>query len=324
MANPNLMNEKEIIDVVKYRKLWFILSAIMIIPCLVAIIYSMITYENHSPLNLGIDFKGGTILQYEVDHKATTTDLKEIRFELTKAGIENPVIQSQGGINNDDKNFLSVKTKFIDENSKDIEKITNAVQKDYKGAKLVQTTSVGPTFGAEVLQKSLIALAIAFIGIVIYVTVRFQLDYAIAGLIALFHDVIIVIGAFSILGIFYNVQVDSLFITALLTVIGFSIHDTIVIYDRIRENNRFLAKKYSFNEIVNASVNQTLARSINTSITTLFTLFALYFFGGATTKDFVLAMIIGMFVGSYSSIFIAGAVLTLWEDMRAKKAIDGK
>lgn len=319
MANPNLMNEKQLINVVKYRKIWFILSAIIIIPCLVAIIYSMITYENHSPLNLGIDFKGGTILQYEIDRKVTSADLSEIRFELTKAGIENPVIQSVGG---EEKNFLSVKTKFIDEKSQDIEKITSAVQKDYKGAKLVQTTSVGPTLGAEVLQKSLIALAIAFIGIVIYVTIRFQLDYAIAGLIALFHDVIIVIGAFSILGLFCNIQVDSLFITALLTVIGFSIHDTIVIYDRIRENNRFLAKKYSFNEIVNASVNQTLARSINTSITTLFTLFALYFFGGVTTKDFVLAMIIGMAVGSYSSIFIAGATLTLWEDMRAKKAIN--
>jgi preprotein translocase subunit SecF len=322
MANPNLMNEKQLINVVKYRKLWFILSALIIIPCLVAIIYSIITYDNHSPLNLGIDFRGGTILQYEVDHKATADDLKTIRVELNKAGIENPVIQSIAGLGEDDKNFLSVKTKFIDENSTDAEKITLAIQKDYKDAKLVQTTSVGPTLGAEVLQKSLIALTIAFIGIVIYVTVRFQLDYAVAGLIALFHDVIIVIGAFSILGIFYNIQVDSLFITALLTVIGFSIHDTIVIYDRIRENNRFLAKKYSFNEIVNASVNQTLARSINTSLTTLFTLFALYFFGGATTKDFVLAMIIGMFVGSYSSIFIAGALLTLWEDMRAKKAIN--
>ena len=110
--------------------------------------------------------------------------------------------------------------------------------------------------------------------------------------------------------------VTVIFITALLTVIGFSIHDTIVIYDRIRENNRFLAKKYSFNEIVNASVNQTLTRSINTSLTTLFTLFALYFFGGATTKDFVLAMILGIAIGTYSSIFFCSSLIEIWEDKK--------
>ena len=119
----------------------------------------------------------------------------------------------------------------------------------------------------------------------------------------IFHDVIFVIGIFSILGLFYNVQIDGLFITAILTVVGFSVHDTIVVFDRIRENLRYYSKKMSFGEIVDASVNQTLARSINTSVTTLITLGALYFFGGVTTKDFVLAMILGIAIGTYSSIF---------------------
>ena len=119
------------------------------------------------------------------------------------------------------------------------------------------------------------------------------------------------------MGIFFDLHIDSLFITAVLTVIGFSVHDTIVVFDRIRENNRFLAKKYTSDEIVNASVNQTLARSLNTSLTTLITLLALYLFGGATTKDFVLAMILGIIVGTYSSIFFA-SVLLAWDKEHVK------
>ena len=126
---------------------------------------------------------------------------------------------------------------------------------------------------------------------------------------------------FSILGLFAGVQIDSLFVTAVLTVLGFSVHDTIVVFDRIRENNKFYAKNASYDDIVNASVNQTLARSINTSLTTLITLGALYFFGGVTTKDFVLVMILGIAIGTYSSIFFASTLVALWNDMaEAKKA----
>ena len=165
------------------------------------------------------------------------------------------------------------------------------------------------------------AMILAFIGIVAYLSFRFKLEYGVIAFLSLFHDAIFVVGAFSILGLFWGVHVDSLFITAILTVIGFSVHDTIVVFDRIRENSKLFAKKVSFSEIVNASVNQTLARSINTSLTTLITLGALYFFGGVTTKDFVLAMILGIAIGTYSSIFFASMALAWYMEKKEAKVV---
>ena len=160
------------------------------------------------------------------------------------------------------------------------------------------------------------ALALAFLAIVVYLTFRFKIEYGVIAFLSLFHDALFVVGAFSIFGLLFGVQIDSLFITAILTVIGFSVHDTIVVFDRIRENSKFLAKKATFGEIVNASVNQTLARSINTSLTTLITLTALYIFGGVTTKDFVLAMILGIAIGTYSSIFFASMALAWYMEKK--------
>ena len=164
-------------------------------------------------------------------------------------------------------------------------------------------------------------ISLAFLGICIYLTIRFRFDYALAAILGIFHDVLFVCGIFSILGLVYNVQIDGLFITAILTVIGFSVHDTIVVFDRIRENLRYYSKKMTFGEIVDASVNQTLARSINTSLTTLITLCALYFFGGVTTKDFVLAMILGILIGTYSSIFFCSMLIDFWVEKSNKKKL---
>ena len=185
---------------------------------------------------------------------------------------------------------------------------------------MISVSSVGPTLGKELFKNSLIALTLAFLGITIYLTVRFKFDYALAAILGIAHDVLFVTGAFALLGIFYNVQVDGLFITAILTVVGFSVHDTIVVFDRVRENLRYYSKKMSFGEIMNASVNQTLARSLNTSLTILITLLALYFFGGVTTKDFVLAMILGITIGTWSSIFFCSVLVEFWEDKK-KKAV---
>ena len=141
-----------------------------------------------------------------------------------------------------------------------------------------------------------------------------QTDYLLKILVSIIP--VFVVGVFSILGLFYGVQIDALFVTALLTVIGFSVHDTIVVFDRVRENLKYYAKKMTFGEIMNASINQTLTRSINTSVTTLITLAALYFFGGVTTKDFVLAMILGIAIGTYSSIFFCSSLVEIWEDKK--------
>lgn len=323
MANPNLIRNNYLIDVVKHRALYILISVVLLLPCIFAMGYLMVTQENHAPVKLGIDFTGGTILQYGVQNNITPDEIGAIRHKLEANGFETPIVQNINSNASDSKikNIISIKTRFIGEkgNSK-IDKITSVLKEETTSPELIQTTSVGPTLGSELLKNSLIALLLAFLGIVVYLSFRFQADYAIIALAALAHDAIFVIGVFSLMGIFYNVQVDSLFITAILTVVGFSVHDTIVVFDRVRENNRFLAKKYSTDEIINASVNQTLARSINTSLTTLLTLGALYFFGGETTKDFILAMILGIAIGTYSSIFFASVILAWDKEIKAKKA----
>lgn len=324
MFETNIIGNKNIIDVVKYRWVWLSLSILLVIPGLIAMVYSAVTYPTHAPVRVGIDFVGGTVSQYSTSQTVDNASVSDLRGKLAQAGIKEASIQIVNMVNTKDKDvgkIISIRTEFISENSDMGDKLANVVKADYPDAKLVSVSSVGPTLGTELLKNSIYAIALAFLGIVVYLTIRFQLDFALVALLSLVHDALFVIGAFSIMGIFWGVQVDSLFITAVLTVIGFSVHDTIVVFDRIRENSRFLAKKANFNEIVNASVNQTLARSINTSLTTLITLTALYIFGGVTTKDFVLAMILGIAIGTYSSIFFASMLIAWYrEKLEPKKA----
>ena len=316
--------KKHIIQVVKYRVLWMILSAILLLPGVVAMVYSTVT--TGTPLKVGIDYTGGTILQYGIKQKISNEDLTTTRQNLVQIGLENPYLQILNVNNTQQENtknvissIISIRTKFIGEETDDVQQITQILSKQYDSPELIQVSSVGPTMGKELFKNSLIALTLAFLGLCVYLSVRFKLDYALAALMGIFHDVIFVLGVFSILGIFYNVQIDGLFITAILTVVGFSVHDTIVVFDRVRENLRYYSKKMSFGEIVDASVNQTLARSINTSLTTLITLGALYFFGGVTTKDFVLAMILGIIIGTYSSIFFCSMLIDFWNDKKDNK-----
>ena len=315
--------KRHLVHIVKYRILWMVLSAILLIPGIVAMVYSSMTYENHAPMKVGIDYTGGTILQYGLKQNITNSDLTTTRANLEKIGVENPYLQilnvnstQQEETKNNINSIISIRTKFIGESSEDVQNITNALSSQFENPELIQVSSVGPTMGKELFKNSLIAVTLAFLGICVYLSLRFRFDYAIAAILGILHDVLFVCGVFSILGLVYNVQIDGLFITAILTVIGFSVHDTIVVFDRIRENLRYYSKKMSFGEIVDASVNQTLARSINTSLTTLITLLALYFFGGVTTKDFVLTMILGIAIGTYSSIFFCSMLIDFWNDKK--------
>lgn len=318
-----MFNMKRTVHVVKYRILWICLSACLLTPGIIAMIYSMITYPTHSPVKVGIDYTGGTILQYGVKESIKNDDVAKTREDLDSVGVENPYIQildvTPTAENNNINSIISIKTKFIDEGSNTTEEITKAIQKEYKDAELIQVSSVGPTLGKELFKMSVLALTLAMLGMIIYISLRFKFDYALAAILGLVHDVLFVVGAFSILGIFFDVQIDGLFLTAILTLIGFSINDTIVTFDRVRENLRYYGKKMSYGEIIDVSVSQTLARSINTSLTVLLTLLALYFFGGVTTKDFVLAMILGVVVGVYSSIFFCCMLVDLWEERKTKK-----
>ena len=314
------------LDIVKYRFLCLGISAILLIPGICAMIYSMFTYDTHTPLKVGIDYTGGTTLQYGVlgtVNNFENNGVSILREELKKAGIENPNIQflnvnstQQANTKNTITSVVSIGTEFIDEHSDTAKKVTQVVGKIYKSPELIQVSSVGPTLGAELFKNSLIALSLALIGIIAYLTFRFQFDYALAAILGLVHDTLFILGVFSIFGLVFGVQIDALFVTALLTVIGFSVHDTIVVFDRVRENLKYYSKKMSFGEIINASINQTLARSINTSVTTMMTLLALYLFGGVTTKDFVLAMLLGILIGTYSSIFFCSTLVEIWEDKK--------
>jgi preprotein translocase subunit SecF len=325
MANTEALGNKHLIDIVKYRFWWFALSAILIVPGIIAMIYSSMIYPNHAPLKVGIDYTGGTILQYAVDKPVSSKEVTILSEKFEKAGIENPFLQiiNVNPVNaksKDIKTIVAVRTKFIGEkDTKELNKVSGVINTEYPNSELIQVSSIGPTLGAELLKNSLVALALASLGIVIYLSIRFQLDFAIAAILALAHDALFVVGMFSIFGLLFNMQVDSLFITAILTVIGFSVHDTIVVFDRIRENLRYYSKKMTFGEIVNVSVNQTFVRSINTSFTVLMTLMALYFFGGVTTKDFVLAMILGVAIGTYSSIFFASMAIDVWRERKGGK-----
>ena len=285
-------------------------------------IYSMITYPTHSPVKVGIDYTGGTILQYGVPEAVSSDDLAKTREDLDNIGVTNTYLQvlnvNPTAENNNIKSIISIRTKFIDEGSDLSNQISTTIKKEYKNAELVQVSSVGPTLGNELFKMSIIALLLAIVGMIVYISFRFKLEYAIAAILGLVHDVLFVMGVFSILGIFCNVQIDGLFLTAILTLIGFSINDTIVTFDRIRENLRYYGKKMTFGEIVDASVNQTLTRSVNTSLTAFITLAALYFFGGVTTKDFVLAMMIGVVVGTYSSIFFCSMLVDFWEEKKGQ------
>ena len=350
-------NKKGILDIVKYRWVWLCLSAVLLLPGLIAMGYMATTNKDHSPLLLGIDFTGGTMLQYGFDKEITKEDEAKIRTIVTGLGIDNPVIQTSAPVVSKAKEEVKEETSEVAENAAETDKtavkeevkeevqteqtqyvvsiktryletdaekseagdIYEALKKEFGDVQILQVNAIGPTLGAELFKNAIITLLLAFAGIIIYLTFRFQFDYSLFAFLALVHDALFILGAFAILGLLYHTQIDAMFVTAILTVIGFSVHDTIVVYDRIRENNRFLAKKMSFGEIANISVNQTLMRSIATSVTTLLTLLALYFLGGETTKDFVLAMILGIVIGTYSSIFFASTLLVMYRDHVAKQ-----
>jgi preprotein translocase subunit SecF len=181
--------------------------------------------------------------------------------------------------------------------------------------KATQIDTVGPTLGKQLFSSGLTALLVSFAGIMLYMAVRFEKDYAFFAIVALLHDVMITIGVFSILGLVAGVEVDSLFVVALLTIVGFSVNDTVVIYDRVRE---VVAEhpEQPIDDAVNDAVNQTLTRSINTTLTVLLTLVSIFLFGGETLKNFALALIVGFTMGAYSSIFIASTLLALWRSKR--------
>ena len=273
-----------------------------------------------APLRPSLDFIGGTRLQFELDctqpeNCKPITNLDPVREVLNSQGLGGSSVQVIG----EEQRGILLRTKTLD-----VEQRTKlqAALSEKLGAFAPQSTqidTVGPTLGRQLFTSGLIALLVSFAGITIYLTFRFQLDYAFFAFVALFHDVLITLGVFSFLGLVLGVEVDSLFVVALLTIIGFSVNDTVVIYDRVREVLK-LNPGLPIDQIVDDAVVQTLGRSINTTLTTLLTLVSIFLFGGETLKYFALALIVGFIAGAYSSIFIASTLLAWWR-ARAGKSI---
>ena len=292
------------LDIISKRKIYYTISGVAIILSVAALTLW--------GLQLGIDFKGGSIL--EVNY-STRPDLNSVSDSLKPLKLSDLKISPLGS------NGASLRFGETDEAAhQNIVKILaaeaekNKIQIDER-----RFSSIGPTIGAELKQKSIKAIIIVLLGISLYIAWAFRKvsipisswRYGVVTLIALFHDLIIPIGLFAYLGRFYGVEVGANFIVALLVILGFSVHDTIVVFDRIRENLKRYAEM-NFMLLVNQSIGETFVRSINTSLTVLLTLAALYVFGGESLKYFVLALMVGIFSGTYSSIFIAAPLLITW------------
>jgi preprotein translocase subunit SecF len=303
-----------VLNIVGKRYWYFGLSLLVIVPGLIAM--GIHWTQKGEPFTLSIDFTGGTVLQLQFDKpQAFQTD--EVASILSQFGMSPTDVNVQPSGNN----TLVIRTKEIDNATK--VKIEDALKARYGNFTEQSAESVGPAIGAEVTQRGAMAVAIATIGILLYITWAFRhvpqpFRYGVAAIIAMIHDVLVVLGSASIFGLLFGWEVDSLFLTALLTVIGFSVHDTIVVFDRIRENMARM-RGIRFEDVVNHSILQTLDRSINTQLTVLFTLAALILFGGVTIRHFVLTLFIGILSGSYSSIFNASPVLVVWENNEVGK-----
>jgi preprotein translocase subunit SecF len=300
------------LQVIKQRGLWWLLSGLLIAAGVIAMGLSWVNPDIQAPLRPSLEFKGGTRLQLELDcSKANACDkpidLATVREVLAAQGHGGSSIQILG----QEGHALLIRTTplAVEERTK-IQSALEAKLGIFDPAKL-QIDTVGPVIGQQLLTSGLLALMVSFVGIMVYLSIRFQFDYAVFAIVALFHDVLITVGVFAIMGLVLGTEVDSLFIVALLTIVGFSVNDTVVIYDRIRETIALNPGRH-INEITDDAVNQTLTRSINTTLTTLLSLVAIFLFGGETLKNFSLALIIGFTMGAYSSIFIASTLLALW------------
>lgn len=283
------------IDVVNKRKLWYAISAVLLLVGVVSLLFR--------GLNLGIDFTGGNIMQLQFSQTVTSEELRSVVSSYVEA---TPTIQAS------DNNVFLIRTEDMPEEQSN--QLLTQVESELGSFEILRNERIGPVIGAELIANAWWALLLALALMLLYITIRFRFNFAVSAIVPLMHDALMVLGIFSIL----QVEVDSTFVAAILTVLGYSINSTIVIFDRIREN-RELHPKQGFTDLINESINQTLGRSINTSVAVLLLVLCLFLFGGDTTKAFSLALVIGVIAGAYSSVFIAGSILS---DLTRLRGVD--
>lgn len=291
------------LHIIKRRALWLSLSGAMVV---VAIIFLSLW-----GLKFGIDFTGGSLLELKFNGQQPSVSI--VQTQLADTAVSSLTVQPT-----EDSLILRFQESDEDTHQAVLESLRNLPEAQV-GLEEIRFEAIGPSIGQELRSKAFWLMLMVLIVIIIYVAFTFQRvskpvaswKYGVIAVVALFHDIIITLGVFALLGEFYGVEINTYFVVALLTVLGYSVNDTIVVFDRTRENLPKSAT--SFAETVDTSLNQTFVRSINTVVTTLLALTAVLFFGGDSVRDFVLALIIGIFCGAYSSIFFAGPLLVVWE-----------
>ena len=300
-------------NIIKNRYVYFFISLVIIIP---GIIFMGLNWQRTKvgPLELGIDFRGGSLLEVQIDGVLpSVTDISSLYSEFSTEAepIVDPVVQSLG------TDGFSIRSKTMSDETKG--KIIAEMENRF-GSKVtvLNFSSVSASVGAEVTVAAgwaILAAAAAILGYIWWAfrSVEHAYRYGTAAILAMLHDVLVVVGVEAILGYFLGWEADALFLTALLTVIGFSVHDTIVVFDRVRENST-IYRRIEYEKMVNHSIVQTLDRSITTQLTVMFTLFALVLFGGDSIRHFVIILLVGIFSGTYSSIFNAAPILVVWEN----------
>ena len=299
-------------NIIKNRYVYFLISLVIIIPGIVFLILNWV--QINTPLPLAIDFTGGSLL--EVQFTGARPSVDEVRSAFVQYAPDSaPTIQALG------EDAYAIRSKAIDDSTKG-EIVTELENRSGDTVTVLTFSSVSPSVGAEVTRAAGFAILLAALAILSYISYAFRgvehaFRYGVAAIIAMLHDVFVVLGVEAILAYFLGWEADALFLTALLTVIGFSVHDSIVVFDRVRENSH-VYRRISYETLVNHSVVQTLDRSINTQLTVLFTLFSLVLFGGDTIRHFVIILLVGIFSGTYSSIFNAAPILVVWENQEWK------
>lgn len=304
----NDIPERFHLNVMGRKGFWILFSIAYMIPFVIAIVMCQMQFG--APVKLGIDFTGGTLMEATYAEPVT---IDKVRETLAAEDVQ-PQLQMST-----DNTTVMIRSHFLD-------KEKSTAVKDALGTlgtideATFRLESVGPTIGAELLKNAAMAMGLGTLGLLLYITFRYQFDFAISSIIAMIHDAIVMLGTFSILSLTLGAEADSMLVVALLTIMGYSIHDKVVIFDRIRENLRYAKKGDTFDDVSNRSINQTLARSINTSFTLVLALVPLVLMGGSTIFYSVLVMLVGVISGTFSSIFNAAPLVTMMREWSSKRS----
>lgn len=284
-------------DFIGHKKIWFTFSGIMILLSIISIILFR--------FNWGIDFTGGTILELGFNKNVT---VEEVRDGLREDGLQTSTIQISGNISGESGDDVIIRTRNL--SSEEAQTVVAHVNDKVGGAEVKRIETVGAVIGSEVTKSTLLNVLISFGAMILYMSIRFEHRIAISAIVAICHDILMVLGVFA----FFHLEVDASFLAAILTVLGYSMNESVVIFDRIRENLHTHRRTDSFATLANDSIHQTIRRSLYTLTTTLFCVASLYFFGGDTTKNFALVMLIGFISGAYSSICVASSIWVTWHE----------